>query len=367
MISRPRHRSLAAVIPALVLAVVAAGCSGSDDAASTSAAVETTAAAESTAAPSTEAPTTDAPTTEAPTTTAAAPTYAATIDELLAIGRPIVLAHTAGEDAYPASTLFGFGESVKAGVDMLDLNVQLSADGVLVVHHDDTVDRATDGTGLVADMTYDELFALDDAYWFTADCVCTDQPEEAYLYRGIRTGAVAPPEGYTADDFAIPTLRAVIERWPDIPLNLEIKGEGDVAKAAADVLVAELRELGREKASVVASFQDDIVSYVHEIAPEIEVSPGLNVLTAWVLERTPVPDGMTILQLPPEYSGLEVITPELIADSTAAGYPIWVWPNDRALENLESYRAFLDSGIAGLNINFPVEAVQALTEYLAAN
>ena len=365
MTTRLRRRAFAALLPALVLAA-ATGCSGGDSESSATTGApgaESTAAPETTAAPAiTEAPTT----TAAPTTTVAAPTYAATIDELLAIGRPIVLAHTAGEDAYPASTLFGFGESVKAGVDMLDLNVQLTADGVLVVHHDDTVDRATNGTGLVSEMTYDELFALDDAYWFTADCVCTDQPEEAYLHRGVRTGEVAPPEGYTADDFAIPTLRMVIERWPDIPLNLEIKGEGDPARATADVLVAELRELGREKASVVASFQDDIVSYVHEIAPEIEVSPGLNVLTAWVLERTPVPDGMTILQLPPEYSGLEVITPELIADSTAAGYPIWVWPNDRALENLESYRAFLDSGIAGLNINFPVEAVQALTEYLAA-
>jgi len=361
--SARRHLTVATVTALLLVA-----CSGGDSTeqtTATSAPADTvgTTVPETTAAPTTEAPTT----TAGPATTDPAPIYAATIDELLGIGRPIVIAHTAGEDAYPASTLFGFGESVKAGVDMLDLNVQLSADGVLVVHHDDSVDRATNGTGLVAELTYDELSALDDAYWFTADCVCTDQPAESYLHRGVRTGEVAPPEGYTADDFAIPTLRAVIERWPDIPLNIEIKGEGDPARAAADVLVAELRELGREKATVVASFQDDIVSYVHEIAPEIEVSPGLNVLTAWVLERTPVPDGMTILQLPPEYSGLQVITPELIADSTAAGYPIWVWPNDRDLENLESYRSFLDSGVVGLNINFPVEAVQALTEYLAGS
>ena len=352
----PRRRLAGLTVAALLFAA----CSSDEATTASTAAPSDPTAAETTAAPTTATPSTEAPTTEAPTTTAPARTYAATIDELLAIGRPIVIAHTAGEDAYPASTLYGFGESVKAGVDMLDLNVQLSADGVLVVHHDDSVDRATDGTGLVADLTYDELFALDDAYWFTADCVCTDQPAEAYVHRGVRTGEVAPPPGYTADDFAIPTLRALIERWPDIPLNIEIKGEGDAAKAAADVLVAELRELGREKATVVASFQDDIVSYVHQIAPEIEVSPGLDVLTAWVLERTPVPDGMTILQLPPEYSGLQVITPELIVDSTAAGYPIWVWPNDRALENLDSYRAFLESGLAGLNINFPVEAVQAL-------
>ena len=54
---------------------------------------------------------------------------------------------------------------------MLDLNVQLSHDGVLVVHHDDSVDGTTNGTGKVADLDHAAIRALDDAYWFTADCV----------------------------------------------------------------------------------------------------------------------------------------------------------------------------------------------------
>lgn len=347
------------IVSALTLAAVLAApaCSSDSSTGSTAAPTTTSAAASSTVAS----------TSTSTTSTVPAVQYAATIDELLSLGRPIVLAHTAGEDQYPASTMFGFAESVKAGVDMLDLNVQLSKDGELVVHHDDTVDRATNGTGAVADLTLAELQALDDAYWFTADCgVCTEQPEAAYLYRGIRTGARPAPDGYTADDFAIPTLRAVIERFPDLPLNIEIKGEGDPAKRAADVLAAQLDELGRSSASVVASFSDEIVSYFHQIAPEVEVSPGLDVLTKWVLERTPVPDGMRILQLPPEYSGLTVITPELVTDSNAAGYPIWVWPNDRDLENYDSYLGFLEMGVVGLNINFPAEGVRAVVDFLAA-
>jgi len=311
---------------------------------------------------------TDAPTTTvaATTTTEAPRQYAATIDELLAIGRPIVLAHTAGEDNFPASTMFAFGESVKAGVDMLDMNVMLTKDGVLVVQHDDTVDGSTNGKGAVGDLTYDEIRPLDDAYWFTAECgVCHQgQPESAYLYRGIRTGDVPPPVGYTADDFAMPTFKELVERYPDIPLNIEIKGEGAPAKAAADQLYKELVELGRSDASVVASFNDEIVSYFHSIAPDIEVSPGLNVLTGYVLNGTPIPDGMRILQLPPEFNGLQVITPKLIATTKAAGYPIWIWPNNRDLENLASYRTMLDEGIDGLNINFPAQGVQAVQEYV---
>lgn len=295
------------------------------------------------------------------------PQYAATIDELLGLGRPIVLAHTAGEDAFPASSLFAFGESVKAGVDMLDMNVVLTKDGVLIVQHDDTVDRVTNGTGAVADLTYAEIAVLDNAYWFTASCgVCRDQPETDYLYRGIRTGGKPSPEGYTADDFSIPTFRQLVERFPDIPLNVEIKGNGAPAQAAADVLAVELAELGRSAATVVVSFDDAIVDYFHRIAPDVEVSAGRNVLTAYVLESTPPPAGMRILQLPYESSGVQVITPELIARAKADGFPIWVWPNSRDHENYDSYLAFLEQGIMGLNINFPAKAVQAVKDFVSS-
>ncbi len=126
-----------------------------------------------------------------------------------------------------------------------------------------------------------------------------------------------------------------------------------------------MRELGRTDASVVASFSDDIVSYFHAIAPDVEVSPGLTVLTAYVLNGTPVPNGMRILQLPPEFGGLKVITPQLIAATKKDGYKIWVWPNNRSLENLQSYRRFLDEGIDGLNINFPEQGVRAVKEYMS--
>ena len=304
-------------------------------------------------------------TVPATTTTEPRAQYAATIDELLAIGRPIVLAHTAGEDEFPASTLFAFGESVKAGVDMLDLNLNITADDELVVQHDDTVDRNTDGAGAVASMTMDQIRELDAAYWFSTDCAdCRDLPGNAYLYRGVRTGSQPAPMGYTADDFALPTLRELVERFPDLPLNIEIKGAGEMARKAADVLAAELVELGRADASVVASFDDEVVSYFHSIAPDIEVSPGLNVLTAYVLNETPIPDGMRILQLPPEFSGLTVITPELVARSNADDLPIWVWPNDRRLENYDAYLAFLQQGIAGPNINFPEQGVQAVRDFI---
>ena len=61
-----------------------------------------------------------------------------------------------------------------------------------------------------------------------------------------------------------------------------------------------------------------------------------------------------------------MITPELVARAIADGNPIWVWPNDRDLENQASYLDFLEMGVVGLNINFPAQGVQAVQEFLAA-
>jgi glycerophosphoryl diester phosphodiesterase len=382
-----RHRAipLARSITVVALVAVWSGCSsdaGSSVPATTSVAAPTTSApttsapttspaittVPTTAAPAASAPTT-APSTTAPPTTApptTVPVAPLTIDELLTLGRPIVLAHAGGEDERPHSLAFSFGESVKAGVDMLDFDVQLTGDGVLVVQHDETVDRTTNGTGNIADMTYAELSKLDNAYWFTTECTCPGKPDDAYIYRGIRTGDQPAPTGYTPDDFAVPRFSDIVRRFPQMPLNIEIKGSGDPAIAAAKELAKELTDLDRLSNAVVTSFDDAVVEAFHGFAPTVELTPGLGLASEWVLNRTPLPGGMRILQLPPEFNGTEVLTPAVMTDSHAAGYVIWVWPNNRALENPASYDAFLQQGMDGLNINYPAEGVAAVDRFVGA-
>ena len=281
--------------------------------------------------------------------------------------KPYLLAHRGNRVRCPENTLAAFHQALADGADALETDLHLTADGVFVCIHDATVDRTTNGTGDVAAMTSAELHEFDNAHWFSAECVCRGQPDEAYTYRGIRTGEVAPPPGVTPDDFAIPRFRDIVERWPDIPLNIEIKGTGAPAIAAAGVLAAELTELDRLDASVVASFDDTVVEAFAALAPAVELTPGLGLSTAWVLDGTPLPDGMRILQLPVEYEGLEVLTPEMIERSHDAGYVIWVWPNDRAWETADGYRRLLEMGMDGLNINFPALGVDAVREFAAAD
>ena len=302
----------------------------------------------------TTAPATTAPATAAVATTAT-PARPPTVGDLL--GRRVVLAHAGGDDDHPHSTPFAFAESVKAGVDVLDLDVRLSGDGVLVVHHDDDVDRTTNATGSVASMTYAQLHALDDAYWFNTVCnTCRNRPESDYLWRGVRTGAQPPPAGYTADDFAITSFREIATRFPTMPLNIELKGQDT---AAATELAKALRELGRLDSTVVTSFDDELITAFHTLAPEVALSPGLQATTAWVLSSTPLPDGMRILQIPPEYNGATVLTPALVAKAKAAGYRLWVWPNGGPYENADGYARLFAMGVDGVNASKPAAGVAA--------
>ena len=257
--------------------MVAASCSGSDEPPdSGTAAPSTSPAATSvpttsvpTSVTTTELPTTattmtatngtplPSPTTEAPVDRAVgrvpAP-EASTIESLLALDRPIVIAHAGGDFEGPHSTMYAFTEAALAGTDVLEMDVMLTADDVLVVHHDDSVDRTTEATGQVREFTYDELAALDNAHWFVAGTWSDrSQPDDAYILRGVRTGDRPAPEGYGPDDFRIETFRSIAMAFPDHVLDVEIKiqrtadGEPDLEQAAraAAVLADEIADLDR--------------------------------------------------------------------------------------------------------------------------
>ena len=328
--------------------------------------VDATASPTSTTTASTPA-TTTSETTVSPSTTSQtpeppSPAAAPSIRELIDGGVVMNLAHAGGDQAAPHSTPFAFAEAVAAGANALELDVQLTADGVLVVQHDDTVDKTTNSTGPVADLTYDELRALDNAYWFSPQCwPCHDRPLDEYVYRGVRTGDVAPPPGYTADDFAVPTFREIATRFPELPLDIEIKGNFPDAIPVAEQLARELVELGRQDSVVVVSFDDQIVDTFHELAPDVSVSPGLGRLTEWFLTGAELPPHFEVLQLPPFQGEIEVITPELVRRIHDEGRIVWVWPDDASTQENEAfYRELIADGVDGVIAGRPAEMSSAL-------
>lgn len=316
-----------------------------------------------TTVPATSVPETTVPEATAPETTAVAttvpqrtpPTTAAaparpTIDDLLSSGEVLNIAHAGGDQEWPHSTFYAFDQAVAAGADVLEMDVQLTGDGVLIVQHDDTVDKTTNATGRVDSFTFDEIAELDAGYWFADGCwPCRDLPDDEYRYRGVRTGEVPPPDGASADDFRIISFAEAVERYPEHAFDVEIKGTAEAATATSDALAAAIDELGIIENVVVVSFDGPTIDYFRSIAPGVEVSPGVAEMTAWLLDGVELDPAFRIVQVPPMFGDVPVITPEFWDAVGEAGVHVWMWPNDASTqENAEFYQEMIDQGVTGI-------------------
>ena len=356
-------RRVSAFAAAVALLTIVGACS-SDDSSDTSVDESVVSTDVESSVPTTDAatPATDAP--SAAIDQVVAP-EATTVDALLALDRPVIIAHAGGDHDWPHSTMYAFTQAALNGTDVLEMDLMLSSDGVLMVQHDNTVDRLTNDTGLFSSFTAAELKAMDNAYWFSGG-VWSDKAlaDDAYIYRGIRTGDQPAPEGFTAEDFRMVTFEEVALAFPNHVLDVEIKipesatGEVDMesAKTAARELARLIKETGREKSVVVVSFSDEIMTEFRNAIPDVATSPGQDSLVNWYLAGGALDPRDVIMQAPPVYEGVEVLTKETFDRAHAENRAVWVWMNDSAQETTEFYSKMVALGADGLLIASPTKA-----------
>ncbi len=350
-------------------ALVAISCGAESEPEQATDTTSSTTSTSSTPPSTTAAPTST--TTSAPVVTTTTTLFprpdASTVDDLLELDRPIVAGHAGGDRSWPHSTLYAFRRAAEAGVDVLEMDVQLTRDGVLVVQHDDTVDRTTQATGRVRDYTYEELQQLDNAYWWSGEWTNHDLPADEYVYRGMRTGDLSPPDGFTTDDFRVETFRAVAEAFPDHVLDVEIKvpdgddGEDDLAFAidGALVLADEITSLGRSDSVIVVSFNVDVMAAFREIAPGVATSPAEDEMFAWYLGVGELAPSDRVAQVPPTFGDIEVLDADIIDRVHEAGLEMWVWPNNAdTQENADYYFEVVTIGVDGIIAGSPEIAVE---------
>ena len=255
--------------------------------------------------------------------------------------KTLAIAHAGGDLEAPHSTPFAFDRAVKLGVDVLEMDVRLSGDGVLVVQHDPDVDRTTNETGPVAARSAKQLAALDNAHWFQPGCWDCRTGTGARPYRGVRLGTMPPPTGASADAFRVATLDDILARYPDTVIDIEIKADGPGGGVpVAEALAKRLRADQSPDRFVVVSFDDVTIDAFNKAAPNIATSPGFGALTRYVLSgaallKTPV------IQIPPELQGLPIFTEALRARAAADGIAIWVWPSDAVTDDRANYEVLL--------------------------
>jgi glycerophosphoryl diester phosphodiesterase len=275
--------------------------------------------------------------------------------------RTLNIAHQGGEDEAPSNTMYAYERALRLGADMLEVDIHTSADGKLVVLHDATVDRTTNGSGRVYDMTLEEIQALDAAHNFVpGEGTVSHRPRSDYVYRGIRTGERKPPPGFRPRDFRIPTLGEVMRAYPEVPINIEIKGASDADLASfqrnAEVLAGFLNRLGRTEGIIVASFNDAALERFHELAPQIDLAAAVAGTGAYKFADIPPPEGTVAFQVPIEFNGITVVDEAFVDRAHSDGYAVHVW----TINDEPTMRQLLDWDVDGIMTAEPIRLERVL-------
>ena len=253
---------------------------------------------------------------------------------------PVNIAHRGGAKIAPENTLEGFRHALQAGAGVLELDVHLTADGHLVVIHDETVDRTTDGSGPVREMTLAEVKRLDAGYDFPPG------------------GDVHP---YRGKGVRVPTLEEVYREFPNVPINVEIKAEG--RPGAEEAVWRVIEEAGAAERTLVVSQNNGVIGRFRRIT-EGKVATGSSIreivtfdlLSRLGLSRLLKPPYQA-LQGPEVYRGvLHVVTPDFVRAAHELGIRVDVWTIDREAD----MRRLLGYGVDGIMTDRPDVLAQLL-------
>jgi glycerophosphoryl diester phosphodiesterase len=269
--------------------------------------------------------------------------------------RVIAYAHQGGAWEAPSSTLFAIRRAVALGATGVELDVHATKDGVLVVSHDGTVDRTTDGTGTIHEMTMSELRALDNAFSFVPGADVTPGLEPgAYPYRGR---APADPE------FSVATLDEVLELMalhPSVALNLDIKATAPMVEPYEERLAQALEAHGMTERVIVASFIDTATDAFRAFAPDIATSAGtLATAEFWRAVQAgaePAPMHHVALQVPCRHGDLVIVDEHFVEAAHRADLAVHVW----TVNDEHEMARLVDLGVDGIITDLPTVLVGVL-------
>ena len=231
-------------------------------------------------------------------------------------GPPLLIGHRGASGEAPENTLVAFRLAVEQGADVVELDVQLTADGIPVVIHDPTVERTTDGSGLVNSLTLEQVKRLDAGRSFGA------------LYPGAR----------------IPTLDEVLA-WASgtVPLAIEIKNTPVRNPGIEEKVVEALQRHQMIEHSVVISFDHSSVLRTKEICPEL--AGGVLFAGSPVSPSTLASQARADVLLP-HWSD---VGEQMMRDARAHGLAVAAWVVDSEVE----MEFALSLGLDALGTNYP--------------
>ncbi|MCQ6273758.1 glycerophosphodiester phosphodiesterase [Bacillus sp. V3B] len=202
----------------------------------------------------------------------------------------LIFAHRGYSALYPENTMLAFRKAEEAGADGIELDVQLSKDGEVVVIHDEKVNRTTNGSGFVTDLTFKELKRLNAGY-------------------NVKTNIKKQ---------TIPSLREVLE-WMTtnrITCNIELKNGVFRYQGMEEKVVQLIREYELSHRIILSSFNHYSIVHCYRIASEIEMAPliGQGMYMPWVYAEAIQAKGI--------HPKFKAITDEVVKQSLEQGVAV---------------------------------------------
>ena len=234
----------------------------------------------------------------------------------------LVIAHRGASGHAPENTMAAFRKAVAMGATFIETDLQLSRDAHFVAVHDNTVNRTTNGSGTVHDLTLAELRQLDAGSWFGSE------------FAGER----------------IPTLEEILQfsKKNDVVFYLEMKPSGSWGGEHA--VIAALRESGEIPRTVVISFDASLVLNVHKIEP--------TVMTGLLYDghlANPVETAVEIGARQLAVRG-DLVTPALLEQARKKDLQVVCW----TINQPAHMRLLIEAGIHGIMSDYPDRLVAAL-------
>jgi glycerophosphoryl diester phosphodiesterase len=247
-------------------------------------------------------------------------------------GCPLTFAHRGGAGLWPENTLEAFRGAIALGCSHLETDLRLTRDGQIVLFHDATLERTTDGIGEVSAYTLEQLRRLDAGYRFSPQA-------QGFPARG---------RGLT-----IPTFAELVALSPRVCFNVEIKERGhpDLPEALWEFIqrhaLAERIVVAAEHHGLLESFRELAEGRVATSATKRECWEFLLASGLGLGSRLAV--SYQALQIPVSVAGWRILTPRLLAAAHRLGIAVHVWTIDEPAE----MNQLLDLGVDGVMSDYP--------------
>ena len=253
-------------------------------------------------------------------------------------GRTLAIAHRGGAGLWPENTLYAFERASALGVDVIETDVRATADGELVVFHDEGLERTTDGAGRVGSLTLAELKRLDAGYRFSPD------GGRSFPLRG---------KGVT-----VPTLREVFASLPHIRFNIEPK---QTLPSIAAPLCRLIREQGLAERVLIASFSGSTLAEFRRECPEVATSAATGEVASFLslhnagLSHSYSP-AMQALQVPEYAAGLRVLSRGFVESARGRNLRVHAW----TVNSEADMRRLVEMGVDGIMTDYPDRLLKVL-------